>query len=196
MGRVRANQNINIVRDRIMTKREIASLAIKLMGVFILLKSIAYIPMAYSGVFYAFQGHGEDLLQTLFMIMMSTATAMIPLAFSVLIIIFSDKVAARLIKDDNAVEATGGSISKDEVMVIAVSCLGLYFIITAAPMLVRALLNNAAHMRQQIGIPFVNPSGIRNLFRNLIVPAVQVGLGIWLFAGSKGIVKLWKKIRS
>lgn len=36
-----------------MTKREIASLAIKLMGVFILIKAIAYVPMAFSGLFSA-----------------------------------------------------------------------------------------------------------------------------------------------
>ena len=34
-----------------MTKREIASLVIKLMGVFILIKSIAYVPMSFAGLF-------------------------------------------------------------------------------------------------------------------------------------------------
>ena len=63
-----------------MTKREIASLAIKLMGVFILLKSIAYVPMAYSGIYYAMQSHDSTgLLQAAFMLMMSTAMAVIPL---------------------------------------------------------------------------------------------------------------------
>lgn len=179
-----------------MTKREIASLAVKLMGVFILLKSIGYLPMTYSGVFYAFQGHHVDLLQSLFMIMMSTVMALIPLAFSILIIVLSDKVAAWLIKDDTAAEATGSSITKGDVMAIAVSCIGLYFIVSAAPGLVTALMNNAARMRQQMGISFVDPSGTMNLLRSLIAPAVQLGLGIWLFVGSKGIVKIWRKIRS
>ena len=78
---------------------------------------------------------------------------------------------------------------------IAVSCIGLYFIVSAAQLLVRALMNSAVHQRQQMGISFVGQSSMMSLFRNLIVPAVQIGLGIWLFAGSKGIVKLWKKIR-
>ena len=78
---------------------------------------------------------------------------------------------------------------------IAVSCIGLYFIVSAAPLLVRALMNSAVHQRQQMGISFVGQSSMMSLFRNLIVTAVQIGLGIWLFAGSTGIVKLWKKIR-
>ena len=180
-----------------MTKREIASLAIKLMGVFILLKSIAYIPMAYSGMFYAMQNYSHvNILHTAFKYMMSTAIAVIPLGFSVLVIILSDKAAAWLINEEQSIESTGSSIKKDDVMAIAVSCLGLYFIVAAAPVFVKALVNNAVSMHQQMGLPFISPPGLMRLVRNLIIPMVQIGLGVWLFAGSKGIVKLWKKIRS
>jgi hypothetical protein len=148
-----------------MTRREIASLAIKLMGVFVLLKSIAFVPMVFSGMF-------------------------------VLVIVLSDKAAVWLIKEDNSIENTNTSISKEDVMVIAVSCIGLYFIVAAMPMLITAFLNNAVYMRRQMGSPFIGPSGLMNIFRNLIAPAVQIALGVWLFAGSKGIVKFWKRIRS
>ena len=176
-----------------MTKREIASLAIKLMGVFILLKSIAYMPMAYSGIIYAARSHDNSgLLDMAFLVMMSTGMAVIPLGWSILVVVFSDKAAAWLIKEDNSIENTSGSITKDDVMMIAVSCIGLYFIIAAAPMLVR----DAVYMRGQMGSPFIGPSGLMKFFRNLIAPGVQIAAGVWLFVGSKGIVNLWKKIRS
>ena len=180
-----------------MTKREIASLTIKLMGVFILLKTITYMPMAFSSVFCMIRsGNGTGILQTVFLVMLSIGMAVIPLAFSILVIALSDKAAAWLIKTDNTVEATGDSMTKGDVMTVAVSCIGLYFIVSAAPAMLQALMNNAIQMRQQMGVPFVSPSRMMHLFRNLIAPAVQLGLGIWLFAGSNGIFKLWKKIRS
>jgi uncharacterized membrane protein len=180
-----------------MTRREIASLAIKLMGVFVLLKSIAFVPMVFSGMFYAVRSYDSaGLLQTAFVLMTSILMTVIPLAFSVLVIVLSDKAAVWLIKEDNSIENTNTSISKEDVMVIAVSCIGLYFIVAAMPMLITAFLNNAVYMRRQMGSPFIGPSGLMNIFRNLIAPAVQIALGVWLFAGSKGIVKFWKRIRS
>ena len=178
-----------------MTKREITSLVIKLMGVFILLKSIAYVPMAYSGMFYAMQSHDNaGLLRTAFLLMMSTGMAVIPLVFSVLVIVLSDKAATWLIKKDDNVETTGGSITKDDVMVIAFSCIGLFFIVAAMPMFVQALMNFTV-LHRRAGSPFVGPSDLMNIFRNLIAPGVQVAIGLWLFVGSEGLVKLWKKIR-
>ena len=79
-------------------------------------------------------------------------------------------------------------------MVIAISCIGLYFIVAAAPMFIHALMNISifhSHARS----PFVGPSSLFNIGKQLIAPGVQIGLGVWLFAGSKGIIKLWKKIR-
>lgn len=181
-----------------MTKREIASLTIKLMGVFILLRSIAYVPMAYGGVFFAFQTDVRPgLLQMLFLIMLSTATAVIPLAFSVLVILFSDKAAAWLITDDSAVEQPPDSpVTQSDVMAVAISCIGLYFIVAAAPGIIQALINNSIQRRQQIITPFGSPSAMMHFFRQMFAPAVQIALGIWLFVGSKGIANFWKKIRS
>jgi hypothetical protein len=176
-----------------MTKREIASLAIKLMGVFILLKSIAYVPQVLGMMFSVMRT--EELLFAISIVMISITMAVIPLAWSLLVIIFSDKAAAWLIKEDNSIENTSSSISKDDVMVVAISCIGLYFIVAAAPVFIHALMNISIFHRQA-GSPFVGPSSIFNVGKQLIAPGVQVAIGLCLFAGSKGIVKLWKKIRS
>jgi hypothetical protein len=163
-----------------MTKREIASLSIKLMGVFILIKSIASVPI----VFYAWRpSENIGLLQSVLVLLLSILMIIIPLV----IIFLSDKAAAWLIKDDTYLGAIGTSISKEDIMMMAISCIGLYFIIAAMPMLI---INTSFFFRPSA------PSFLQNAFRTLIAPAVQLGLGVWLFVGSKGIVKLWKKIRS
>ena len=177
-----------------MTKREIASLAIKLMGVFILLKSVATVPLAFIGLLSV----GSSEVSWLFrfsMLMMSVVAAVVPLVFSVLVIIFSDTAAEWLIKDDNAIANTDSSINKEDVMMIAIGCIGLYFIVVAVPMFIHALIN-ITFLRRHAGSPFVGDSSIFTIGRQFIAPAVQIALGAWLFVGSKGIVKLWKKIRS
>jgi hypothetical protein len=173
-----------------MTKRGIASLTIKLMGVFILLKSIGYFPMSLGGLYYAFQESQESILRILLLVLMIVGMAGISLGFSILVIIFSDRIAARLIKDDGLAEMAANPMSKSDVMAIAISCIGLYFIVAAVPTLISGLINVALYMNRSI------PSMRYTIIRTLVIPAVQIGLGIWLFAGSKGIVKLWKKIRS
>ncbi len=173
-----------------MTKREIASLVVKLMGMFILLKSIAFVPMVYGGMFSAVGGvRDAGILQTVFIMFMATILAVIPLAWASLVIIFSDKAAAWLIKEDNSIKSTSTSISKTDVMAIVISCIGLYFIVNTTPRFIHALIT----IRTYHHTPFPN---LLNVGRELIAPAVQIAIGAWLFAGSKGIVKLWKKIRS
>jgi hypothetical protein len=178
-----------------MNKREIASLAIKLMGVFILLKSIAYVPMTLSVLFRSvLTAEGTGVLETMFAVAMSIVAAGVPLIFSLMIISLSDKAAARLIKDDQTIEKPDVSINKDDVMLVAISCIGLYFIIAATPMLIRGL--GMYPMYPRGGMDYFGLTRFWTIAKQLIAPAVQIGLGIWLFAGSKGIVKLWKKIRS
>jgi len=177
-----------------MTKREITSLAIKLMGVFILFKSVATVPLAFIGPL-SMGSSEESWLFRFFMLLMSVVAAVIPLVFSVLVIIFSDRAAAWLIKEDNAIENTSTSISKDDVMMIAIGCIGLYFIVAAAPMFIHTLVRFTIR-HQYAGSQFTGTQSIFTIGREFIAPAVQIALGVWLFVGSKGIVKIWKKIRS
>jgi hypothetical protein len=167
-------------RSPIMTKREIASLAIKLMGVFVLIRSISSVPVA----FYAWRpSENIGLLQSVLMLLSSVLLIVIPLV----IICLADRVAAWLIKDDTYTGTIVTPISKDDIMIMAVSCIGLYFIITAIP----SLIINLSFSFRLSSSPFWQIA-----FRTFLAPSVQIGLGVWLFAGSKGIVKLWKKIRS
>jgi hypothetical protein len=173
-----------------MTKREIASLTIKLMGVFILLKSIAYVPMTLGAFFSVIQSDRMGLLVTLLYFFMIVISAVVPLVFSILVIKLSDKAAAWLIKDNQTIENPDVSINKDDVMLVAISCIGLYFIIAATPMLI------SYPMLLRGGMNYFEFARFWTISKQLVAPAVQIALGLWLFIGSNGIVKLWKKIRS
>jgi len=180
-----------------MTKREIASLAIKLMGVFILLKMIAYIPMTLSGLFY--QGKSSEFPDFLFMLFLMLFIFGVSLVWALFIIARSDLITAWLLKNDktvaNAEIGVCSSIDKKDVMIITCSCIGLYLIVTSVPNLV-IYISEIFAMRRAGGDYVTYTSGGLYKFSRIIAPTIQIGLGIWLFAGSRGIVKLWKKIRS
>ncbi|MBC8377891.1 MAG: hypothetical protein H8E62_01820 [Planctomycetes bacterium] len=178
-----------------MTKREIASLVIKLMGVFILIKSISYVPMGFGSIFSAaFRTGGPGVFETMMVLIMVLVMIAIPLLWSLFIIVRSDKVAAWLIKEDNdKLVEVGSSVSKDDVMLVVCSCIGLYLIVTAFP----NMIVNCSHFLtvHRAGSEYVSyTSGVLYKTINLIAPAVKIALGVWLFAGAKGIVKFWHKI--
>lgn len=168
-----------------MTKREIASLVIKLMGVFILLRSISYAPMIFGNAFQV----GAGLLSTLMHVFLS----IIAIAWGMFIILFSDRIAKWLIKDDHPIQLPG-SVRKEDVMLVVFTCIGLYLIVTAIPSLILYLSNFLRVRRAASGSSYYT-GGFYNAFQ-LIAPLVQISLGVWLFAGSRGIVKFWQKIRS
>jgi hypothetical protein len=172
-----------------MTKREIASLVIKLMGVFILIRSLLYMPMTFGNVFtVGWQDRGE-WIGTLFLL---GFLSVLPPVFSLAIIILSDKLAEWLIKDDHPIELPG-SVRKEDVMLVVFTCVGLYLIVTAIPTLIVYLSNFLMFHRARNGVSY--SGGFYNAYR-LVAPVVQIALGVWLFVGSSGLVKLWKKIRS
>lgn len=157
-----------------MSKREIASLVIKLMGVFILFKSIAYVPMIISSISTAVEAlssHSEfGLLAVFGVVFLSVLLSAIPLVWSMLVILLSDKVAKWLIKDDQDVQISD-SINRDDIMTVAISCIGLYFIIAAVPVLINGIWSNSM---MRIGMPEVRPSAVFALFKAIIAPAAQV----------------------
>jgi hypothetical protein len=180
---------------KIMTKREIASLVIKLMGVFILLKTIGYAPMAFSVLFTVGRAGWNTGFATAALQVVGGLFLMgLALGWAVLIIVLSDKFARWLIKEDKPLEMTN-SMNKEEVMVIAISCIGLYFTVAAIPSIIFQLSNFLSLRRAGTDYSAYWSGGFHRML-TLIAPVVQIALGLWLFAGSKGIVKLWKKIRS
>lgn len=179
-----------------MAKREIVSLVIKLMGVFILIKTLAYVPMSLVNLFSVWQTSQTEITEKTLFTIMAFFLALIPIVFALLIIVLSDKVAAWLIKEreDKIVEFSD-SIQKEDVMLVVFTCFGLYLIVTAFPNLILYLFHYLTLRRSGGDYVSYTSGGLYN-FSRIIAPIAQLILGVWLFIGSRGIVKLWRKIRS
>ena len=177
-----------------MTKREISSLVIKLMGVFILLKILVYIPVMLSFEFgYGYNTKASLMIKTLG-VLLSIVSVVIVLAFSMAIIFLSDKIAAWLIKGDKGDKvAFAGSVSKEDVMIVVFSCIGLYLIAIALPMFIADIY--AISFSGGAENLYPDNSALKQHTVRLLPNIISMGLGVWFFAGSGGILKLWKKIR-
>ncbi|MBW8036413.1 MAG: hypothetical protein FVQ79_12505 [Planctomycetes bacterium] len=168
-----------------MSKREIASLAIKLMGVFLIVTSIGYLSM-----FFGFM-NVSGLWQGVLMCIGCIASP----ACGILIIVYSDKIAAKLIREDNVYVPSGEDVmTKNDVMAIAFACIGLYIAVTAVPQLFSVLIR---FIRFTVLEGQLFSGGVRSArsITTLIAPVVKLGLGVWLFVGSRGFVRLWHRVR-
>ena len=167
-----------------MSKREIASLAIKLMGVFLVVTSLGYLPMVFG--FTNASGLWQGVLR--FIGCLGSP------ALGGLIIVYSDKIAARLIREDNVYVTSGeDAMTKNDVMAIAFACVGLHIAVTAVPQIFSTLIRFISYPVLREGQSF--SAGVRSI-TTIIAPVVKLCLGIWLFVGSRAIVRLWHKIRS
>ena len=150
--------------------------------------------MTFGSIFGAMiRTEGPGILQTIIVVSMTAVMAAIPLAWGLFIIVRSDKCAAWLVRDDKTVEI-GSSINKEDVLLVVFSCIGLYLIVTAFPNLLLNIPQFFA-VRKAGSDYFAYTSGGLYKTLRLAAPVVQIALGVWLFVGSRGIVKLWKKIR-
>lgn len=174
-----------------MTTRETGSLVLKLIGIFFLIRSLFYLPITISSLFgVGWQDRGEWIGTLLFAMFLSA----IPLLLSLCIIIFSEAIAGRLIKNNEPVDVPGPFL-KEDVMVVVFSCVGLYLIVTGIPDFIQ-IFSNLLIFNRYNSDAMSYPYRCFYQLSRLIAPVVQIGLGVWLFVGSKGLVKLWHKIRS
>lgn len=173
-----------------MTKREITSLVLKLMGIYIIASYIGYIPMAIlTQLRIVYLQEPISLTNMIFASVIALST-LLYLVCCILLIIYSNRVAGWIIYEDNAVELPE-SISKDDVMAIAFCCIGLLIMTHAIPKLLS--------MIHVVFLERTSEYSVASMFWRsicrIIPPLIEFILGLLLFIRTKGLVKLWHKIR-
>jgi hypothetical protein len=102
-------------------------------------------------------------------------------------IIFSEKCSGWLIRDDKTIELSG-ALQKSDILIVAFTIIGLYLVVKGIPNLIVQLT------QLQIRANYSQSSEISQA-AYLIAPVVQIALGVWLFAGARGIAAFWERIR-
>lgn len=169
-----------------MTKRDVASLVLKLTAVYVLISFLNYIPMLILSVTSLMRSGGPDLW--IFMIV-AIAISVIYMRICFLIISKSDNIATRLISvdDDCTINTT---LSKNDVATIAFCCIGLLVLVNSIPDLIGYAFTFIKIKRMN---SYATPS-VRIDYTRLITIGAKATIGLALFLQAKNLTQLWQKL--
>jgi len=164
--------------ERTVSNREVASLACKILGIYIIIQGINVLSsvLLYVSTATSDQMVHESIINIIF--------SLVYILFGVLLWFFSDKLSAIMVTEGNHSKE---SIEVNEIQRVAFSVLGLYFIGSSLPRLVSTLTSS---MR---GLPN-SFTGFILLGSVGIITEFIIGLGIFL--GSQGLVNFLNNMRT
>jgi len=167
-----------------MTKRDILELAIKIIGIYMIILILNFIHSILISIPWIFERREHNSL--LFLISY-TISVLIYFIVAYNFIFRADSLANIICKED---KSFGGSnnIQKETIQEIAFTVVGIYLIANALPKITDAIINIIQQGR------FKNIQYTRG-FTYIISSIVQIGIGIFLVLGSKGLVNSIKKLR-
>ena len=173
-----------------MTKKEVASLALKILGLYAFIVSISMLQTNVLLIWSSIQYHETNLL---IIIIEFLIPLILMITFGIYLIKTSDKLCNRIfsgIENDNKAM----KLSSSAVQSIAFSVIGVFLITNVIPKLFQKIAQLLSLAFIQEGV-LLEPIRQR-LSENLLEIIIQLILGFYLFLGSESISKLWRKIHS
>lgn len=167
-----------------MTKRDILKLAIKIIGIYIIILILNFIHSILISIPWIFERQEHN---GLLFIISYTISVLIYFIFAYNFIFRADSLANIICKEDKSLECNS-SIQKETIQEIAFTIVGIYLVANALPKITDAIINIIQQGR------FKNIQFTRG-FSYIVDSIVQIGIGIFLVLGSKGIVNTIKKLR-
>jgi len=167
-----------------MTKRDILELAIKIIGIYMVILILNFIHSILISIPWIFERQEHNSL--LFLISY-TISVLIYFIVAYNFIFRADSLANIICKEDKSF-GESNNIQKETIQEIAFTVVGIYLIANALPKITDAIINIIQQGR------FKNIQYTRG-FTYIISSIVQIGIGIFLVLGSKGLVNSIKKLR-
>lgn len=172
-----------------MTKREIAFLSVKLTAVYLIAKTIVFSRISYSITTLRSSDTGATFNSPY--ALSYIISWVLQVAVLSLLILKSDFVAARLIKDDKDPDI---SLNKNEVMTIAICCIGLSILIYTLPHLTSALILYFPYTAQSMpGCDSMRSCLSRTQVSSLVVVFLKFFMGVYLFLKPEKLAVLLRK---
>lgn len=169
-----------------MTKREIASLALKLLGIYCLIQALTFLAGVLNLV--GLNAAKMDLSWSL-LVVAGVLPILGYLLAGFVLLAFGDRVSEKLMHEDKVAGARVSKITTREVQTLAFSVVGIYVIATSLPDLASLLWSIAFYYRK--GGPELARAGAENVWQSAIQVVVEFAVGAGLFLGSRGVSSLW-----
>ncbi len=182
-----------------MSRQDVANLAFKITGLYCLIKAIPHLGYLLDIQVRYFQGqmsttawpHGPWLLT----LVMLTSPGLL-VALGVLLITQSQRLAQRVFKTADSPSSSARILAAHALVFSAV---GLYIVVDGFPDAVAGVIGIAVSWKQLLapaGSWINQPNIWESLGRQLLAPILKLILGVGLFLGSHGLVRIWSRLRS
>ena len=169
-----------------MTKRSIASLAIKLMAVYVLILSAPSI-LSLGAVLGPL---GAD--SSLWVLFSAIVSLIIFLGAFIWLIRRADWFAQKIVPDDESTEAID-KLTLSEVQAIAFSCIGLLVLSQTLPALGQQISYIGA--LKYAADPGVKVPIFASSLSKILSTVLQLAIGAYLFLSPRGLVELWSRLQ-
>jgi len=178
-----------------MTKREVASLALKLLGIyaFIISVSLLHSMMLMIATYSAQYADHLGQVPSLTLLAAGSMISLLLLIFLGCYLIMASERLSRLIFPQEGTEDKISSLSSRDVQTIAFSIVGVLLLTSAVPGLFRVMLRISQVLYHQKNLFSTVVKG--RIIEDSVVLVVRLTLGLYLFLGSKGLSRLWHKIQ-
>lgn len=175
-------------KECVMNARKTASLVIKLIGVFVFVQNLGYLPMALETFYYSFWKNDYSDSEKMMGLVNSLGTPWLYLTMCILVIGFSNAIARRLVPDEK--DSIAVNIDADTIQALAFCAIGLSVLAGAIPKLggLVAYYFVQARMEDQVIV--------YRHYGQLAGFLIQVVIGAYLFLQPGGLVGLWKRLQT
>lgn len=176
-----------------MTRHELASFALKLLGLYALVQALPLL-QSVGGLAYVLEAKDRQTA-TQFIVLAAT---MIPLlmtaAAGVALWAYSRNLAPRLVGEDGPLGMSGGLTGR-EVQAIGFSVVAVLIFLHAVPQIAQALWAAyyaiMPHLSEEVSARMRH-----NFWQNSVPAVIQLVLAIVLFLQARGLADLWHRIRT
>ncbi len=119
----------------------------------------------------------------------------VPAALAVILWRLAPWIAKKMLADAEVAQASPSTITLAEVQVVAVSILGLFFIIKALPQIAVMILNYF-EIPERLADESIQSLARNSTLKMVIMRFTELGLGLWLFFGANSFVGVMQRICS
>jgi hypothetical protein len=176
-----------------MTKKEIVSLSLKLAGIYCLIMAITHLSYTIQSVVYLFRQEDIWSIQISINSFVSLLLILIPFVLLPLFgfyLFFSDKLPSKMASLMTQEEKTS-SFTFQDIQALSFSIIGVWLLSSVIPAFIQLIVQIMIYHRTS----FQSISPLRDsiYISHIIAAVLKIALGIYLFSGGKGLIRLWQK---
>jgi hypothetical protein len=181
-----------------MTKREIAALICKALGIYIFVNTLNLLPLLFIPAINSMANASSGATSTENMARLASVISALPVVLNILASLFlwlgADNLAEHMVKDTGQeTDTVAQPVIGQEAQIVAFSALGLFTLLQVIPRVGQIATNIYILWHQNA----MFARGFNSLTApNIIGVLIQLVLGLWLLLGASGLVKLLQSFRT